>query len=74
MMMNNFSEIIRNKQKIGVACHTFPDGDALGSVHAMVLALRKIGKAAYILSKDKVLDSVNFLPLTMETNEADDVV
>lgn len=74
MMMNNFSEIIRNKQKIGVACHTFPDGDALGSVHAMVLALRKIGKAAYILSKDKVLDSLNFLPLTRETNEADDVV
>lgn len=70
-MMNRFPEIIRAGKKIGVACHTFPDGDALGSVHAMVLALRLIGLEAYILTKDKVLDSLNFLPLTAETNESD---
>ncbi|MFZ2256898.1 MAG: bifunctional oligoribonuclease/PAP phosphatase NrnA [Clostridiaceae bacterium] len=69
-MMNRFPEIIRAGKKIGVACHTFPDGDALGSVHAMVLALRQIGQEAYILTKDKVLDSLNFLPLTAETNES----
>lgn len=70
-MMNRFPEIIRRSNKIGVACHTFPDGDALGSVHAMVLALRHMGKETYILTKDKVLDSLDFLPLTEETNASD---
>lgn len=67
-MMNRFPDVIRQKTKIGVACHTFPDGDALGSVHAMVLGLRHLGKEAYILTKDTVLDSLDFLPLTEETN------
>lgn len=70
--MIDLKEIIRMKKLIGVACHTMPDGDALGSVHAMVLALRKIGKEAYILSKDdKVMDSLRFLPLTEETDNSD---
>ncbi len=70
-MMNRFPEIIRSSRKIGVACHTFPDGDALGSVHALILALRQLGKDCYILTKDKVLDSLDFLPLTEETNQSD---
>lgn len=70
-MMNRFPEILRASKKIGVACHTFPDGDALGSVQAMVLALRSLGQDAYILSKDQVLDSLDFLPLTAETNASD---
>ncbi|PKK39131.1 3'-to-5' oligoribonuclease A [Clostridiaceae bacterium JG1575] len=73
-MMNRFPEVIRRAKKIGVACHTFPDGDALGSVHAMVLGLRSLGKEAYILSKDAVLDSLDFLPLTAETNAADAII
>ncbi len=73
-MMNRFPEIIRSSRKIGVACHTFPDGDALGSVHAMVLGLRQIGKECYILTKDKVLESLDFLPLTQETNESDALI
>ena len=72
--MFNFLEIISKKKKIGVACHTFPDGDALGSVHAMVLGLRKAGFDAYILSKDKVLDTLRFLPLTEETDASDSEV
>lgn len=70
-MMNRLPDIIRSNEKIGVACHTFPDGDALGSVHALVLALRQMGKETYILTKDKVLDSLDFLPLTEETNASD---
>lgn len=73
-MINRIPDIIRSNKKIGVACHTFPDGDALGSVHAMVLALRQMGKEAYILSKDQVLDSLDFLPLTQETNAAESTV
>lgn len=69
--MDRFPEIIRKGRMIGVACHTFPDGDALGSVHALVLALRQLGKDCYILTKDKVLDSLDFLPLTEETNASD---
>lgn len=73
-MMNRFPEIIQSSRKIGVACHTFPDGDALGSVHGLVLALRQLGRDCYILTKDEVLDSLDFLPLTEETNQSDAVV
>lgn len=77
MMMNKLSEIVevlKSKNKIAVACHTFPDGDALGSVVAMVLALRKLNKDVYILTKDKVMEQIDFLPLVDEVNNSNDEV
>lgn len=77
-MQNRLSEIteIINKSKyIGVACHTSPDGDALGSVMGMVMALRKLNKKCYILSKDdKVNEQLEFMKLTDEVNQSDDEV
>lgn len=72
-MMNRLTEIadiLRKKDNIAVACHTFPDGDALGSVVAMVMALRKMGKNCYILSKDQVMQQLVSLPLVDEVNSS----
>lgn len=68
---NKIIETIQNARKIGVGCHTFPDGDALGSVQALTLALRKLNKEVYMFSKDKVMETLKFLPLSNEVELCD---
>ena len=76
--MNNLNEIIetiKKSNKIGVACHTFPDGDALGSISALIQGLRKINKDCYILSKDdKVMEQLEFMNLSKEFNESNAII
>lgn len=69
ILVNEISSI----QNFGITCHTSPDGDALGSVLALTQGLRKLGKDAYILSKDKLPDNFSFLPFSNELNEAQSV-
>ncbi len=38
--------------RVLVACHASPDGDACGSAHALVWALRKLGKQANVFCAD----------------------
>ena len=38
--------------RVLVACHRSPDGDAVGSSHALAYALRKMGKQARVFSPD----------------------
>ena len=40
-------DTIKNAQRIAIACHVNPDGDALGSLLGMSLALRSLGKTTY---------------------------
>ncbi len=40
-------DAIKNAQRIAIACHVNPDGDALGSLLGMSLALRSLGKTTY---------------------------
>jgi phosphoesterase RecJ-like protein len=47
---------------IVMACHVNPDGDALGSMLGLVLALRAAGKDVTCLSADGVPDIYRFLP------------
>lgn len=63
MMINNdVIEAIVNSKNIGISFHTSPDGDALGSALALMLALKKIGKNTYIVSRDEVPEIYRFLP------------
>jgi phosphoesterase RecJ-like protein len=45
-------DFIRRNDKFIITAHETPDGDALGSEYAMLLALRKLGKQAQILNAD----------------------
>lgn len=77
-MINSLIEItdeIKKASKIAVSCHTFPDGDAMGSVAALILGLRKLGKDCYILSKDdKIMEQLEFLPMSEEFDRSDGFV
>lgn len=66
MTINNIADEIRKFNKIGISFHVSPDGDALGSALALLQGLRKLNKASYIMSKDKMPDNLIFLPISEE--------
>ncbi len=53
---------IHASQTIVLACHVNPDGDALGSMLGLTLALLPLGKTVTCLSEDGVPDILTFLP------------
>ncbi len=55
---------IGESQSIVLACHVNPDGDALGSMLGLALALIPLGKDLVCLSQDGVPDILRFLPGT----------
>ena len=55
---------IAGSQAIVLACHVNPDGDALGSLLGLALALIPLGKDLVCLSQDGVPDILRFLPGT----------
>ena len=57
-------DAIRAAQSIVMACHVNPDGDALGSMLGLALALAPLGKSLTILSQDGVPEIYCFLPGT----------
>jgi Exopolyphosphatase-related proteins len=62
MIMNNILGKIRESNKIAITFHVSPDGDSLGSSLALMMGLQKIGKEAYILSKEEIPGNFKFLP------------
>ena len=67
--MKNIIKKIKDSNKIGIAAHVSPDGDAVGSVISFTEGLRSIGKEVTILSKDKAPSDFAFLNLFDEYNE-----
>jgi phosphoesterase RecJ-like protein len=55
-------EAIRSAANIVLACHVNPDGDALGSMLGLTLALAPLGKSLTPLSQDGVPEIYRFLP------------
>ena len=49
-------------ERIALACHVNPDGDALGSILALTHVLRGLGKTAMPLSADGVPDIYGWMP------------
>ncbi len=65
--MNNeidaaIADEIRRAQSIGITTHIRPDGDAIGSLLGMGLALIEQGKHVDLVSKDGIPASLRFIP------------
>ena len=54
-------DVLRASQTIAVLTHVRPDGDAIGSQLAMVLALQKLGKTVAAYNEDGLPDTFAFL-------------
>ncbi len=52
MTFDRLLEFIRRNDRFVITAHETPDGDALGSEVAMLRALRRLGKQAWILNAD----------------------
>jgi bifunctional oligoribonuclease and PAP phosphatase NrnA len=62
---NNFAEIgraLRDHKRFAVVSHVRPDGDALGSTLALVLALKEMGKDVRAWNEEGMLEKYSFLP------------
>jgi phosphoesterase RecJ-like protein len=55
-------ELLKTAQKILVLSHVNPDGDALGSMLATTMVLKKLGKDVTAVSLDVVPETFKFLP------------
>ena len=66
MTLGQIAKFILEVKKIGITYHVSPDGDAVGSVLALLQGLRIINKEAYIISKDKLSENLNYLPASNE--------
>lgn len=60
--INSFNNIINNNKSFMVVSHISPDGDAIGSLLSMTLALKKIGKKVYPVINDVLPEKYSFLP------------
>ncbi|HLV79158.1 MAG TPA: hypothetical protein VKT32_02720, partial [Chthonomonadaceae bacterium] len=49
-------------ERVALACHVNPDGDALGCILALTHVLRALGKEAIPLSADGVPDIYRWMP------------
>ncbi|MGC8659128.1 MAG: DHH family phosphoesterase [Desulfomonilaceae bacterium] len=61
-MIEQISSIIRRQDNFLVVTHVNPDGDAIGSLLGMYLALKEMGKTALPLLGDEFPELFGFLP------------
>lgn len=57
----NISEVILNEERWALVGHSIPDGDCIGAITAMALALQKMGKEVTAFVEDGVPDMYRFL-------------
>ena len=74
MITKDIIDIIEKSKKIGVSFHQSPDGDSLGSATALVQGLRALSKEAYIISKEVIPDTFNYLNCAEEITGNNDCV
>ena len=76
MTLSQIANLILEGKKIGITYHVSPDGDAVGSVLALLNALRSLNKECYVISKDSVSDNLKYLKgsdeITGDITEAKD--
>ena len=70
--MNAAAKLIRSARSVVLACHVGPDGDALGSMLGMAVALRRAGKEVYPSFGEPFshMDVFRFLPVDMLVSPA----
>lgn len=71
-LLLEIASILNNAKTIAISGHVMPDGDCLGSMLALGLALQEIGKKVVLLSPDPVPELYSFLPgvdnIRLQTN------
>lgn len=69
-MLKKVVDLIGKANNIGITFHQNPDGDSLGSSLALLQGFLKVGKKAYIISKEELPKDFDFLPFSDEVDIA----
>jgi phosphoesterase RecJ-like protein len=64
--MKSARSYIDAAHSVYIACHVLPDGDAIGSLLGLGLALRKVGKVCTLACADPLPAKYDFLPAARE--------
>ncbi len=67
--MKEIIEIIKKYNTFALFCHVNPDADALGSMNALNLSLKKLNKKAYMYCDGIIPSNLKFLNVELEENE-----
>lgn len=59
--LDEIAAVIKEHDRILITAHVLPDGDSIGSVVGLGLALESLGKEIYLVMQDKVPDMYRFL-------------
>ena len=68
MTLSQIANFILESKNIGITYHVSPDGDAVGSVLALLNGLKSLNKECYVISKDSLSENVKFLRYSEEIN------
>lgn len=60
--LRKIAEEVRTSRRFLISAHENPEGDAIGSVLALQLALNGMGKEAKVLNQDPTPEALRFLP------------
>lgn len=66
MTLSQIAKFILEGKKIGITYHVSPDGDAVGSVLALLNGLKSLNRDCYVISKDTLSDNLQFLKSSEE--------
>ena len=69
--LGEIAEVLRQGKKVVLYPHENMDGDALGSAVAMTIALRKMGKVAWVYATESIPDNLKFLDKGYVTSDAE---
>lgn len=61
-MIQKIAEILRNEDRFLIVTHVNPDGDAIGSLLGLHVALAEMGKHSRPVSREKLPEIYDFLP------------
>lgn len=66
--MNDVIKIINKYKSFALFCHISPDADALGSMNALRMTLKKMGKKVVAYCDGKIPNNIAFLKIPLEEN------
>lgn len=71
--MNELGEIVLNSNSIAITSHVDPDGDSIGSILALWLALKQKYKNTEVFINEVLPDKYNFLPQSKHIKRYEDI-
>lgn len=66
--MKQILNILNKNNSFALFCHISPDADALGSMNALRLVLKKLNKKVYMYCDGKVPKNISFLNVNLDTD------